>query len=93
MRLSRRTLVRRLGRVGTSFRQLFEAHHRERARALAEAHRQIRLGAEARHRLGQRAGVDTADVVAGLTSHLAPIDQLAAAAVGRRKAAPRRKRR
>jgi len=52
LRLSRRTLVRRLGRVGTSFRELLEAHHRERARALlAEARLDI---GEVGYRLGYR---------------------------------------
>jgi AraC-like DNA-binding protein len=52
MRLSRRTLVRRLGHVGTSFRALLEAHHRERASALlAEARLDI---GEVGYRLGYR---------------------------------------
>jgi AraC-like DNA-binding protein len=34
LHLSRRTLVRRLGRVGTSYRELLDTHHRERAAAL-----------------------------------------------------------
>jgi len=40
---------------------------------------------------GQRAGVDTTGVVSGLTSHLAPIDQLAAAAIGKRDGGSRSK--
>jgi AraC-like DNA-binding protein len=52
MRLSRRTLVRRLGRAGASFRDLLDAHHRARAAALlAEAHLDI---GEVGYRLGYR---------------------------------------
>jgi AraC-like DNA-binding protein len=52
MRLSRRTLIRRLGRAGKSYRDLLDAHHRDRADALlAEAELGI---AEVGYRIGYR---------------------------------------